>query len=119
MSYKISGTTIDLTRGDSFWSLITMTRKRDGTPYIPEEGDSLRFVVKHNAMDAGRKKYLNVKPLIEKAIPTDTLILYLNPTDTKGLSFGQYVYDIELTFSDGNVDTFINNAILNVVPEVD
>lgn len=38
MSYNITGTTITLTRGDTFEALVSAT-KRDGTQYIPVEGD--------------------------------------------------------------------------------
>lgn len=34
MSYNITGTTITLTRGDTFEALVSAT-KRDGTQYIP------------------------------------------------------------------------------------
>lgn len=117
MSYAINGTTIDLTRGDSFWGLVEMYEGDE--IYVPDDRDVIRFVLKRNVMDALKKKYLNATPLIEKIIPNNTLLLYLHPNDTKGLSFGEYVYDIEITFKDGNVDTFINNAIFNLVPEVD
>jgi hypothetical protein len=46
------------------------------------------------------------------------MILHLEPDDTKGLGFGEYVYDVELTFANGDVDTFINNARFSLVPEV-
>lgn len=35
MSYNITGTTITLTRGDTFEALVSAT-KRDGTQYIPQ-----------------------------------------------------------------------------------
>lgn len=39
MSYNITGTTITLTRGDTFEALVSAT-KRDGTQYIPVAGDT-------------------------------------------------------------------------------
>ena len=47
MSYNITGTTITLTRGDTFEALVSAT-KRDGTQYIPVEGDVIRFAMKEN-----------------------------------------------------------------------
>ena len=38
MSYSITGTTITLTRGDTFEALVSATKK-DGTQYIPVEGE--------------------------------------------------------------------------------
>ena len=45
MSYSVSGTTITLTRGDTFVALISIT-KQDGTPYVPNDGDKVRFAMK-------------------------------------------------------------------------
>ena len=47
------------------------------------------------------------------------LNLRIVPNDTKNLPFGSYLYDLELTFADGYVDTFINCASFRIVPEVD
>lgn len=44
MSYNITGTTITLTRGDTFEALVSAT-KRDGTQYIPVAGDTIRSVI--------------------------------------------------------------------------
>ena len=65
MSYNITGTTITLTRGDTFEALVSAT-KRDGTQYIPVEGDSIRFAMKEN--------YDDPRPLLVKDIPIDTMI---------------------------------------------
>jgi len=110
MSYSISGTTITLTRGDTFIALISIT-KEDGTPYVPAEGDKIRFAMK--------SKYEDMVPLLIRDIPIDTMKLILNPEDTKNLEFGKYVYDIQLTKADGTVDTFITKAMIKITEEVD
>lgn len=109
MSYSISGTTITLTRGDTLIAQISITDSEDN-PYIPVEGDSVRFAMKSD--------YSDVNPLIEKDIPIDTLKLVLEPEDTKKLPFGTYVYDIQLTKSTGEVDTFITKSKLKLTEEV-
>lgn len=86
---------------------------------MPEVGDEVRFALKHRTMTKDGDEYTDVEPLIYKVIPSDTMILQLNPEDTKSLSFGKYVYDIQITFSDGVVYTFITNAKFNLGPEVD
>lgn len=88
MSYSVSGTMITLTRGDTFSALITITDLNDNQ-YIPMNGDRIRFAMKND--------YNDETPLLIKEIPIDTMILTLNPEDTKHLPFGKYVYDIELT----------------------
>ena len=59
MSYSVSGTTITLTRGDTFVALISIT-KQDGTPYVPNDGDKVRFAMK--------AKYEDPEPLVVKDI---------------------------------------------------
>ena len=110
MSYSVSGTTITLTRGDTFMADITIN-KQDNTPYIPVEGDSVRFAMKGSYEDA--------EPILTKDIPNDSLKLILEPEDTKELAFGQYIYDIQLTKASGEVDTFITKAKLKLTEEVD
>lgn len=110
MSYSVSGTTITLTRGDTFMADITIN-KQDDAPYTPVEGDSVRFAMKSSYEDA--------EPVLTKDIPIDSLQLILEPEDTKGLAFGQYIYDIQLTKASGEVDTFITKAKLKLTEEVD
>lgn len=110
MSSSIDGTTITLTRGDTFRAHITIT-DTNNNEYIPVAGDSIRF--------AAKKSYKDLKPVIKKNIPIDTLTLHLAPEDTKKLSFGEYKYDIELTYANGDVDTFISNATLILSEEID
>ena len=71
----------------------------DDKPYTPANGDKVRFALKQS--------YSSSKVLIHKNIPIDTLVLHLVPSDTKKMAFGNYVYDIEITFANGDVDTFI------------
>jgi len=107
--YKIEGSAITLTRGDSFYATVTM-KNPDKTDYTPQQGDVVRFALK--------KRYTDAEPLILKNVPTDTLVLHLEPEDTKDLAFGKYVYDIELTKANGDVDTFIYEADFELAKEV-
>lgn len=107
---KISGTKIILTRGDTFKAKV-MPTKPDGEPFRPAEGDSIRFALK--------KSYSDPEVLIEKIVPIDTLLLHIEPADTKNLAFGTYVYDIQLTYANGDIDTFIDRAQFELTEEVD
>jgi len=98
MSVKVKRNVITMTRGDTLSLQVEITYE-DGTPYEPVEGDSIRFAVKKDFYDAA--------PLIVKKIPIETLVLQLDPADTKTMNIGEYRYDIELTTHDGRVDTFI------------
>lgn len=110
MAIKISGTTIKMTRGDTLRVQIGLT-DQNGNDYEPHEGDKIRFAMKET--------YSDPEPLLVKDIPTESLELVLNPEDTKNLPQpSSYVYDIELTYGNGDVDTFIDKAKLILTEEV-
>lgn len=88
MSYNITGTTITLTRGDTFEALVSAT-KRDGTQYIPVAGDTIRFAMKEN--------YDDPRPLLVKDIPIDTMMLTLEPQDTAEKTITSVLTDSEGT----------------------
>ena len=102
MSHQIkktdAGYDITLTRGDSLFLEISLTK--NGQSYTPAVGSSVRFAMK--------EKYTDTEVTLEKQIPLDTMLLSINPEDTKPLPMGKsYVYDIQLTDEAGHVDTFI------------
>lgn len=101
---KVQGTTIIMTRGD------TMKIHFSLGDYIPKEGDVIKFGMK--------KDFCDSECLIEKVIPNDTTILQIEHDDTKDLDFGTYVYDCEITFANGEVNTFISKAVFKITEEV-
>ena len=109
--YTIKKTTITLTRGDTLKAQISITDP-DGNPYVMQEGDVVRFAAKKHYTDPDEEVQ------ILKEIPSDTLILTLEPEDTKDLDFGEYVYDIQLITAAGEVDTFITKSTLIISEEV-
>lgn len=113
---NVTGTTITMTRGDTL--RVQVSIERDDEPYVPESGDAVAFYLKHNSMDSKKTAYTDPEPLITKPVPIQTMVLTLDPEDTKELAFGKYVYDLQITFANGTVDTFINNAPFIIVPEV-
>lgn len=116
MSYKVSGNAIQLTRGDTFNAEIKLYQGQH--EYVPVEGDVIRFAVKGPAMKAGREDYMDAEPVLLKVIDHETMTLEIEPNDTKGLAFKEYVYDLEITFADGTIDTFITASPFIITPEV-
>ena len=118
--YTINKNAIELTRGDTLRAHVNIYQRENGklVEYTPQEGDSVRFAVKRRLMTADRTEFVDPVPLILIDIPIDTLALEILPEHTKGLGFGEYVYDIELTMADGTVDTFIKEARFGLTPEV-
>ena len=112
MSFSVSGNNrITLTKGDTFKAVITISYP-DGSTYTPLEGDSVRFALKKSIDDS-------IEPIILRDIPIDTMLLVLNPEDTKNLEYGNYVYDIQLTKKNGDIDTFITASKFKLTYEVD
>lgn len=93
---------ITLTRGDSLY--LTIEIIEDGSTYTPESGDTIRFAMK--------KSYFDDDVVLEKTIDNNTLVLYIAPEDTSDLDFGVYVYDIQITKSDGDVGTFLGGLFV-------
>lgn len=100
---SVSGTTITMTKGDTL-RLTVGIKQANGQTYTPAQGDVVRF--------AAKRRYYDTQTAIKKTIPNDTLLLHLAPADTSKLAVGDYVYDIELTFANGDVDTFISGKLV-------
>ena len=109
--FSVNGKTITMTRGDTAKFKVSIFNQ-DGSSYTPENGDIIRFAVKQNYSELA-------DILINTIIPNDTLILEISPEDTKELNFGSYVYDIQLTRVNGDIDTFINKGTLLITEEVE
>jgi len=105
---------ISLVRGDTAIfdiPLVNVDDEGQETPYTPQEGEKLRFAM---STKFGSKRE---EVLILKDIPLDTMVLKIEPEDTKPLPFGKYKYDIEFTDIAGNVTTVLE-ATFNITKEV-
>ena len=109
MASNVDGSEITLTRGDTFKKVIII-ENQDGEEFQPQDGDVVRFAMK--------KTYKDEKPLLVKILDIEDLLLELTPEDTKSLNYGDYVYDVEITLSNGEVYTIIDRATLILSEEV-
>lgn len=100
---------ISLTKGDTLILEISM-KDDQGHVYTPQEGDVVRFAMK--------RWYSDTQTVITKVIPNDTMTLRLEHAETAELKVGKYVYDIEITYADGRVDTFVDRASFRITEEV-
>lgn len=100
---------ITLTRGDTLTLTVELTK--DGETYTPEEGDVIRFAVSKGYLTEPGYEFK-----FDKVIPHDTLTFTCSSEETS-LDYRSYNYDIEVTHSDGCVDTFIS-AKLTITGEV-
>lgn len=113
---SIKGNSISMTRGDTLILNVSLTK--DGVAYVPAAEDVILFAVKHPEMIAGRTEYADAEPIISKVIDNETMQMKLDPEDTKEFGFGSYVYDMSITYANGDVDTFIPPSGFTLTPEV-
>ena len=107
MSYSIKGKRIMLTRGDTFPCTVGIINP-DGTPYEMQSGDTARFMLSRKA---------GGPTILTKTLSGGSF--QLDPADTNGLDFGDYFFDVQLTYADGTVDTFIAEGTLTLTDEAD
>ena len=99
MSSTVNGSTITLTRGDSFISDLTIF-DTFGEIYVPASEEIVRFKM--------RKYKTDRDPILTIDIPIEEVLrLELKPNQTVNLPLGHYVYDILLIKKNGDIDTFI------------
>ena len=103
---------ITMTRGDTFARTLVLTKGDE--PYVPQEGDVIRF-----AMAQVYKDKPGYELLLEKVIPNDTLLWKIEPSETSSLAYGNYKYDLQITYADGTVETFANKKKLTLTEEVE
>ena len=104
----LDGNYIQLTRGDTARLTVTITND-NGEAYEIQNGDKLTLTLKKTVKDA--------EPVMTKTI-TGTDIFHIEPSDTSGLSFAKYKYDVELTTFDGDVYTVIPPSTFEILEEV-
>jgi len=113
--YTIDGNNnITLTRGDTLTLTVSLMHEVDPIPpettptiepYVPEEGDEIRF-----AVSKGYKTEPGYELKLSKTIPNDTLTFTCSSSETS-LDYRTYNYDVEITHADGCVDTFISGRL--------
>lgn len=108
--FKVSGNKVYLTRGDSAVFELTV-KDAEGSTY-DFSSDTVVFSMKKNCNDP------NV--LIQKTFDENGKITF-EPEDTNRLPFGSYLYDVQLTHTDGDVttiDTIIVPSTFEIGAEV-
>lgn len=119
MGFRVNGTDIHITRGDTGYFTFTpyvVDSSGERSIYQPQPGDSIRFAMKKKLSD-------RYAILLTKEVPTDTFTMKLEPEDTNQFKFGTYCYDVQLTTALGDVDTYIpatgETALFVIEKEVD
>ncbi|HMM32271.1 MAG TPA: hypothetical protein PKB13_10895 [Clostridia bacterium] len=101
--FEIDKNVITMTRGDTGrFSVVVYEPELDPITrkpvvYTPQEGDVITFTV---------KKHAGAPIMITKNGPD----IVLNPSDTANLANGKYVYDVDITLANGDVNTIITES---------
>lgn len=99
---------IQLTRGDT--AKLTVDLEDDAKqPYSVQPDDVVTLTVKRNYGDA--------EAVIEKKVK-GTNVFHIKPEDTKGLAFGKYKYDVQLTTAEGDNYTVLAKKTFVIEEEV-
>lgn len=104
---KVKNNDITITRGDTEGILI---RFKD---YVPTAEDKFEMTVR-KSIQSSEKIVHKVGQLNEDG----TVLIKIDPNDTKNAEFGQYVYDVQATFSNGEVKTIIKPSKFFIGGEV-
>lgn len=108
----INGTKLSMVRGDTESITVTI-RDTSGeiTPLV--SGDTIYFTLKKNAK--------NELKLIQKVITTfidGSASIVISHDDTRNLLFGDYMYDVQVTYENGTVKTILGPDIFTILEEV-
>lgn len=102
----INGSTIHITRGDTAYMTLDLY---DSTgKYILRDTDIVQLTVKENIDD---NVFLFQKRLVEGQFKIESV-------DTKQLAFGNYIYDVQIIFENGDVNTVIEPSVFKICGEV-
>lgn len=109
MLYVNSDGTIQLTRGDTARLSIDIHNNILDEPYEIQKDDVLILTVKKTAT---RQEFYFQK----KVVGTNSF--HILPEDTQGMSFGRYVYDVQITTKNSDVYTVIGPCSFDIMKEV-
>lgn len=109
MLYVNSDGTIKLTRGDTARISVNIENDVSGESYEVQPEDVLILTVKKSISDTDYS--------FQKKI-TGSNAFHILPSDTQLLSFGRYVYDVQITTKNSDVYTVIGPCSFEVLKEV-
>ena len=105
--FKIDSDRLYITRGDT-GRLTVSIRDQNGNKYTPSSDEIIVMTVKKSVGDESS---------LFSAQAKDCEIV-ITPEYTKSLAFGEYVYDVQITLSNGDINTIIPSNKFIVYGEV-
>ena len=108
----VSGTNLKITRGDT-GSIRVAVSDAAGETIPLEDGDMIELTVR---LYLGAPKKTLYKKVTE--FVNGEALITIHPEDTSNLKFKTYVYDIQLTRANGQVQTIVKPSLFEVGSEV-
>lgn len=105
---EVKGNNIKLTRGDTAFLTIPINDTVADEAYEIRETDILTLSVKKN---------VNAKEYLFQKVIQGGNVFKIEPSDTKNLRYGTYIYDVQLNIGD-DVFTIIKPSNFEVTTEV-
>lgn len=105
--FRIENNVITITRGDTASFSVTI-KQSDGTTY-DYSNDTVLFTVKQNIC--------TTEKLLQKTVVYGEDVVLL-PSDTEGLPYGDFWFDVQLTGGAGTVQTVITPTKFRITGEV-
>ena len=99
---KVNGTNISMIRGDSESFMVSCVDS-DGIDLPFQVGDIIYFTVKQNT----KTEVIMLQKTIEEFTVDGKANIPIAPSDTKGLKYGTYIYDVQWTRDNGVTVTTI------------
>lgn len=109
MFYILEDGTIKLTRGDTARIAVGITDDTGDEQYVIQDNDTLTMTVKKTVRD---------RDFAFQKVVTGDNKFHVLPSDTCGLSFGKYLYDVQLTTASGDVYTVVGPCTFELLQEV-
>ena len=100
--------TIELTRGDIAPFTVEILTDQ-GEAYHMQEGDTLTLSVKQR---------LSAQQYTLQKVVKGSADITIEPADTAGLAFGDYIYDVQLDTETSKPYTVVQLATFRILPEV-
>ena len=102
--------TIQLTRGDTArFSIGRIVKTVTKTNHTATAEDTVTMTIEKTGLEGA--------PCVLIIVPGGE-VLHIKPEDTKAMTFGKYVYDIQLTMADGDVYTIVPPSTFDLLKEV-
>lgn len=111
MSLKFRDNKWILTRGDTAWFNVTVTDAVSGQEYILVNGDVLLFTLRKYRKEKDATNYIFQKTFEDNQVK-------IEPSDTSDLNYGDYHFDVELRFANGDIQTVVDDTILSLGSEI-